>query len=227
MLNRVSSIFKSGNVDLGIIISGSSKGTCLVHDLYTGKFLINLNIPTSTPSSPENNSETTQKKIDTTSTTATTSTAVDASIHLIRIIPNTSRVIVITSTQMITFSSSTGEMLASSMHLQDARPHSINVSPDSRFLVIGSSKMVTVVLAHNLEVIQMLCRVMASSKLSELRQADALRTRSVDGAEVLPDGTILIEADITTSTLSLNGDVAIVGCENGQIHGFLVGLNRG
>jgi hypothetical protein len=224
LLNRVSSILKSGNVDLGIIISGSSKGTCLVHDLYTGKFLINLNIPTSTPSSHENNSETTQKKIDTTSTT---STAVDSSIHLIRIIPNTSRVIVITSTQMITFSSSTGEMLASSMHLQDARPHSINVSPDSRFLVIGSSKMVTVVLAHNLEVIQMLCRVMASSKLSELRQADALRTRSVDGAEVLPDGTILIEADITTSTLSLNGDVAIVGCENGQIHGFLVGLNRG
>ena len=68
---------------------------------------------------------------------------------------------------------------------------------------------------------------MGSSKLSELRQADALRTRSVDGAEVLPDGTILIEADITTSTLSMNGDVAIVGCENGQIHGFLVGLNRG
>ena len=103
----------------------------------------------------------------------------------------------------------------------------IIVSPDSRFLVVASVNMVTVVVAHDLEVIQMLCRVVSSSKISELRSVDALRTRSVDGAEVLPDGVILLESTITTCTLSNNGDVAFVGCENGDIHGFIVGLNRG
>jgi len=85
--------------------------------------------------------------------------------------------------------------------------------------------MAAVVATHDLEVVQVLCRVVDPNKLSELRGAEALRVRSIDGAEVLPDGTILVESQIAAASLSANGDVALVGCL-GEIHCFFVGLNR-
>ena len=87
--------------------------------------------------------------------------------------------------------------------------------------------MVMVVVAHDLDIVQICCRVLSKSKLDGLRDADALRTRSIDGAEVMPDGTVLVESNIASAALSLNGDIAFVGCDSGELHAFLVGLNRG
>lgn len=101
------------------------------------------------------------------------------------------------------------------------------MSPDSRYLLIASPDMVKVVVTHDLEIVQICCRVLPKHKLQQLRNADALRTRSIDGSEVLPDGTVLVGSKITSVALSTNGDIAFVGCGNGDMHAFLVGLNRG
>jgi hypothetical protein len=151
----------------------------------------------------------------------------DRAIHLVRLIPNSSLVVVVTSWSFLTFSSSTGRLMKRSNHTPVTKPHSIDVSPDSRFLLVASPNMVTVVVAHDLEIVQICCRVLSKSKLDGLRDADALRTRSIDGAEVMPDGTVLVESNIASAALSLNGDIAFVGCDSGELHAFTVGLNRG
>ena len=196
-----------GNVDLGIVISGSATGTCLIHDMYTGQFVVSLNVHKAT--------------------THTTGNSSNRKIYLVRLIPNTSFVVVVTCDFLCTFSSSTGELMKQTPHSYLCLPHSIGVSPDSRFLLVGSPEMVTVVVVRDLEIKQICCRVLSPEKLKELRSVDALRTRTVDGAEVTPDGTVLVESTVTSATLSSNGDVAFAGCENGDVHAFLVGLNRG
>ena len=93
-----------GNVDLGIVVSGSEAGTCLIHDVYTGAFLVSLDV----------------------TALSSSSLSQDSSIRVVRLIPNTSRVVVVTSDSICIFSSSTGKLLRAAAHLSLSTPHTVD-----------------------------------------------------------------------------------------------------
>ena len=99
-----------GNVDLGIVVSGSEAGTCLIHDVYTGAFLVSLDVTSSSSSS----------------SSSSTLLPKDSSIHVVRLINNTSRVVVVTSDSICIFSSSTGKLLRTAAHLSLSTPHNVD-----------------------------------------------------------------------------------------------------
>ena len=201
------------DLDLGIVVSGSETGVCLVHDIHLGTFLVSLVVKDENAGlSAEDVSHSRPRS---------------KAIRIVRIIPNTSHVVVVTDAFVHTFSSSTGDLIRVLAVPEDPvqRPHSVAVSPDSRFLLVASGDMVTVQVAHNLEVAQILCRRVSAESLQELRAAGALQVRCHDGAECLPDGTVCINQRITAAQLSPNGDVAFVGTEGGELLSFLVQLN--
>ena len=99
-----------GNVDLGIVVSGSEAGTCLIHDVYTGAFLVSLDV----------------------TALSSSSLSQDSSIRVVRLIPNTSRVVVVTSDSICIFSSSTGKLLRAAAHLSLSTPHTV----DGEFLFL-------------------------------------------------------------------------------------------
>ena len=101
-----------GNVDLGIVVSGSEAGTCLIHDVYTGAFLVSLDVTSSSSSSSSSSPSTLLPK--------------DSSIHVVRLINNTSRVVVVTSDSICIFSSSTGKLLRRAAHLSLSTPHNVD-----------------------------------------------------------------------------------------------------
>jgi len=96
-----------GNVDLGIVVSGSEMGTCLIHDIYTGTFLVSLNLFDDNETNEEGKEE------------------IDQAIHVVRLVPNSSFVVVATSTSLCTFSSSTGKLLKRVSHFSLSIPHSV------------------------------------------------------------------------------------------------------
>jgi WD40 repeat protein len=201
------------DLDLGIVVSGSESGVCLVHDIHRGTFLVSLIVK--------------DENVKQTAADVSSSPKHTKGIRIVRIIPNTSRVIVVTDAYVHTFSSSTGELIMAVAVAEDPflRPHCVAVSPDSRFLLVASGDMVTVQVAHDLKVVQILCRYASPESLAELRTAGALHVRGHDGAECLPDGTVCIDKRITAAQLSPNGDVAFVGTEGGELLAFLVQLN--
>ena len=201
------------DLDLGIVVSGSETGVCLVHDIYMGAFLVSLEVDDENVCRSAGKS----KRINEQS----------KAIRIVRIIPNTSQVVVVTDSFMMTFYSSTGDLIMAVPIPEEEtqRPHSVAVSPDSRFLLIATGDMVTVQVAHDLEVVQMLCRFVPTESLQELRSAGALQYRSHDMVECLPDGTVCIDEHITSAQLSPNGDIAFVGTEGGKLLAFLVQLN--
>ncbi len=200
------------DLDLGIVVSGSEAGVCLVHDLYRGTFLVALAVKDDDADDDADGARGRARR---------------RAIRLVRLIPNSSRVVVVTDRYMHTFSSSTGNLLVAvpTPRAPADRPHSVAVSPDSRYLLVASRHMVTVVEAHDLEVAQILCRVVPPRSLRELRAADAIRVRAHDGAETLPDGSVLVRSPVTSAVLAPNGDVAFVGTDRGELLAFFVQLN--
>ena len=221
------------DLDLGIVVSGSESGACLVHDLHTGTFLVALAVKygdadvADSASAGADGGGGGRGGGGSVGGGGGGSASGSRAIRLVRLIPNSSRVVVVTDRYMHTFSSSTGELLVAVPTPQATanRPHSVAVSPDSRYLLVASRHMVTVLKAHDLEVAQILCRVVSPGSLRELRAADAISVRAYDGAETLPDGSVLVRAPVTSAVLAPNGDVAFVGTSRGELLAFFVQLN--
>ena len=85
------------DLDLGIVVSGSETGVCLVHDIYLGTFLVSLVV-----------------KDEDMSTSAKAIPRVrmrSKAIRIVRIVPQTSKVVVVTDTYVHIFTSSTGDLI--------------------------------------------------------------------------------------------------------------------
>lgn len=216
------------DLDLGIVVSGSESGVCLVHDLHAGTFLVSLAI-NSVPQESELDKETASSNTSDSKIgwKSEVETVVPTAVRLVRVVPNTSRVIVVTNSFMHLFSSSTGALIiAVPMSADTAKlPHSVSISPDSRYMLVATREMVTVQYTHNLKIVKIICRYVPSEAMRKLRSVGAIHVQGESGAECFPDGSVCVDQQITAAHLSPNGDVAFVGTEEGKLLAFLVQLN--
>ena len=178
-------------VDLGIVISGTSNGICLMHDVWSGDFLRSLNVIQWEEGWGENEEQTDKRN--------TSRNLEISSIITSLSISKTGKIVIATESCVHIFRLNGVHICGKQFNEKILFTH---ISADSRFIIVITQFLATGFWMHNFDILQTFCLVDKS-----------MGEHIVESAA----GTILVNSNITSSALSNEGKALFVGLQNGSI----------
>lgn len=195
-------------VDVGIVISGTANGTCLIHDIWSGDFVRSLNViqwEEGWGENKEHNSANGNSKTE--GNRGNNNKSASSSMITNISISKMGKIIIATESCVHVFRLNGVHICGKQLNEKILFTH---VSPDSRFIIIVTQFLVTGFWLHNFDILQTFCLV--DKKMSE---------SIIESAA----GTVLVNSNVTSSALTKRGDALFIGLENGTILSINCKLN--